>query len=409
LRLAVALLRLAKTQMTQELPTVIRDFSLVRGGPFLKLLRLLRLATPSSGLGPRSAVFFCILTWLPLLALSAMHGAAIGDGVRIPYLMDIPAAVRFLLAIPLMIVAERLINARVGDALKHLVRSGLVPDHSASAVESIVRTAQRLSDSALAELAGVAVVIVGTAYLRIEMSGSISSWQFVAGAEGATRTLAGWWYILISLPIFQFLFYRWIWRYVVWSWMLLRISRLDLRLIPIHPDRSAGLSVFGLTQVSFGILAIAASSVISAEYAEEFLLGATTITQSGPTIFGYVVLGFAILLGPLFVFSSALFRVQWKGLLDYGALADRYTLGFSRKWITGEAPAEEPLLGSADIQSLADLANSYGIIREMQIAPLDVRTVVLPILACIVVPLLPAVLAVVPIDQIAREIMLRLF
>jgi hypothetical protein len=308
-----------------------------------------------------------------------------------------------------MIAAERLIDARVRSSLKYLVRSGLAPDDGASQIETIVRTAQRLSDSALAELAGLAVVIVGTAYLRIEMSGSISSWQFVAGAEGVTRTPAGWWYILISLPIFQFLFYRWIWRYVIWSWMLWRISRLDLRLIPIHPDRSAGLSIFGLTQASFGILAIAASSVISAEYAEEFLLGATTIAQSGPAIFGYVVLAFTILLGPLFVFSSALFRVQWKGLLDYGALADRYTLGFNQKWITGEAFAEEPLLGSADIQSLADLANSYGIVREMQIAPLDMRTVVLPIFACIVAPLLPAALAVVPIDQIAREIMLRLF
>jgi hypothetical protein len=353
-------------------------------------------------------MFFCILTWLPLLALSAMQGGAFGDRVRIPCLMDIPTGARFLMAIPLMIAAERLIDARVGDALKHLVRSGLASDRDLPRVDTIVRAAQRLSDSTFAELAGLVVVIIGTAYLRVEMSGSISSWQFAAGAGGATRTLAGWWYILISLPVFQFLLYRWVWRYGIWSWMLWRISRLDLLLTPIHPDRSAGLGFFGFTQASFGILAIAASSVISAEYAEEFLLGATTITQSGPAILGYAVLVLAILLAPLFVFSGALFRVQAKALLDYGAFAEKYALGFDRKWIKGGAPAEEPLLGSADIQSLADLANSYGIIREMQIAPLDLRTVVLPVLGCIVAPLLPAALAAIPIDQIAREIMSRL-
>lgn len=395
--------------MTQELPGVIEDFSLVRGGPLLRSLRFLHLAMPSAGLGARSAVFFCAVTWLPLLILSTMHGTALHGGVAIPFLFDTPIAVRLLLAVPLLVMAERLIDARVSHALRHLVRSGLVRDRSVPAVESIARSAQRLSNSPLAELAGVAVVIVGTAYLRIEMSGPTSSWQFAPGAGDATRTAAGWWYILVSLPIFQFLVYRWIWRYVIWAWILWRISRLDLRLIPIHPDRAAGLSIFGPTQASFGILAIAASSVISAEYAEEFLLGATTFTQSGPAIFGYAILAFAILVAPLFVFSGALFRAQWKGLLDYGALGDRYSLDFDRKWIKGQAPGEEGLLGSADIQSLADLASSYAIIREMQMAPLDKLTVLLPILICIVAPLLPAALAVVPIDQIAREIITRLF
>ena len=198
------LILLQGADVTQELPAVIEGFSLVKGGPFVRILRFLHLARPSSGLGLPAAMFLCMLTWLPPLALSALQGTAI-SGVRIPYLFDLPTAIRFLLVIPLIIAAERLIDARVSGALKYLAGSGLVPDHSASAAESIVRTAQRLSNSALAELAGVAVVIIGTAYLRIELSGSASSWRFIAGGEGMSRTPAGWWYILVSLPIFQFL------------------------------------------------------------------------------------------------------------------------------------------------------------------------------------------------------------
>ncbi len=394
--------------MSQQPPAVIEDFSLVQGGPLYSLLHALRLTKPPFGLGARAAILLCLLTWLPLLALSVLQGTAIGTGVKIPFLLDFPVAVRFLLVVPLMIVAERVIDARVTGALRDLAGSGLVADRTVPAFETMLRRARRLSNSALAEVAGLAVVIVGVAYLRLELSGSLDGWQFQPSSEGVTRSLAGWWYILVSIPIFQFLFYRWTWRYLVWSWMLWRISRLDLQLIPTHPDRVAGLSIFGLAHASFGVLAFAISSVISAEYAQAFLLGATTITQSELTIFGYVVLMLVVFLGPLFVFSGVLRRVQLKGLQDYGALADRYTLEFDRKWIKGQAPAEEPLLGSADIQSLASLASSYAVIGQIRYAPADPLTVLLPIFACIVVPLLPAALTVVPVDQIVREIMTRL-
>ena len=395
--------------MSQQQPAVTEDFSLVQGGPLYSLLLALRLTKPPSGLGARAAVLLCLLTWLPLLALSVLQGTAIGTGVKIPFLLDFPVAVRFLLVIPLMIVAERVIDARVTGALRDLAGSGLVANSTVPAFEAMLRGAQRLSNSMLAEVAGVAVVIVGVAYLRLELSGSLARWQFLPSSEGAVRPLAGWWYILVSIPVFQFLFYRWIWRYLVWSWMLWRISRLDLQLIPTHPDRVAGLGILGPAHAGFGVLAFAISSVISAEYAQEFLLGATTIAQSELAIFGYLILMLIVFLGPLFVFPGVLMRIQLNGLRDYGALANRNTLEFDRKWIKGRASAEVPLLGSADIQSLADLANSYAVISQIRYAPMDPRTVLLSIFGCIMVPLLPAALTAVPVDQIVREILTRLF
>ena len=391
-----------------QVPSSIENFSLFRGDPLFRLMRALRLGHPLKGLGVRSALALCALTWLPLLALSLAQGLAIGNGVKIPFLFDFAASVRFLLALPLMIMVERLVDIRISGVLKHLVQSGLVADDALSTLQSIAGTAQRLCNSVLGEVAGLALVVFGVIYLRIEISGSLTSWQFLPDSPGSSRTLAGWWYILVSIPVFQFLFYRWIWRYLIWTWMLWRISRLDLRLIPTHPDRAAGLSIIGLAQLGFAILADALSTVISAAYAQDFLLGTTTIGEAEVTVVGYVILMLAIFLTPPCFFTGVLFRVQLIGLRDYGALANRYTLDFHRKWIEGKAPAGEPLVGSADIQSLADLANSYAVIRTILYAPLDPGTVLLPIVACIVLPLLPATLTAVPIHQIAHEIITRL-
>jgi hypothetical protein len=61
---------------------------------------------------------------------------------------------------------------------------------------------------------------------------------------------------------------------------------------------------------------------------------------------------------------------------EYGGLAARYTREFHEKWIRGRAPADEPLVGSADIQSLADLANSYEVVRGTRAVPFGRDTII---------------------------------
>jgi hypothetical protein len=51
-------------------------------------------------------------------------------------------------------------------------------------------------------------------------------------------------------------------------------------------------------------------------------------------------------------------RAKRHGLLEYARLGSEYTGDFDRKWLREARPAEETLLGTADIQSLADLSNS---------------------------------------------------
>jgi hypothetical protein len=69
------------------------------------------------------------------------------------------------------------------------------------------------------------------------------------------------------------------------------------------------------------------------------------------------------------MFTRRLAIAKRSGLARYGQLAQDYVEGFERKWIVHDPPLKEDLLGADDIQSLADLANSYSIVSSMRTVP----------------------------------------
>jgi hypothetical protein len=110
-----------------------------------------------------------------------------------------------------------------------------------------------------------------------------------------------------------------------------------------------------------------------------------------------------VLLAPLLVFTPKLFAVKRRGLLEYSSLANEYTQAFDRKWVRKEVPEGEPLLGSGDIQSLADLGNSFTFVRNMRPFPVDLNGVI-PLIVATALPMLPLVLTVYPFDELVLKI-----
>jgi len=384
------------------------DFSLTKGGPFFKLMVRSGLMKPEFARPARRATFLAVFTWLPLLILSLVQGLAFDGPVELPFLWDFAVHVRFLICVPLLIIAEVLLDARTRAVVKHFVDSKLVQVKDYPAFESVVRQAGRLRDSLLAEAIIVGVVIVGVIFLRIEYSGSASTWQVLVSEAGRIRTLAGWWYLFLAIPFFQFLVARWVWRFLIWSHFLRSLSKMDLRLIPIHPDLAAGLGFLSPAQAKYGIIVFAVSSVIAAKIGEEILYGGASLLDYKIIIGGYVVMMLIVLLAPLLVFTPKLLMVKRRGLLEYSALGNEYTEAFDRKWIRKEVPEGEPLLGSSDIQSLADLGNSFQFVRNMRAFPID-RNSILPIVVATVLPMLPLVLTVYPFDELVLKIIGFLF
>lgn len=117
-----------------------------------------------------------------------------------------------------------------------------------------------------------------------------------------------------------------------------------------------------------------------------------------------IVVLLIVFTGPLMVFAPKLFRLKQDGLLRYGMLASHYTQLFDSKWVDGINTSEEPLLGTADIQSLADLGNSYELIRKMRAVPIQLSDFIAMALPG-VIPALPLAATVMPVSEILKDIL----
>ena len=231
--------------------------------------------------------------------------------------------------------------------------------------------------------------------LRTDLPG-VSTWRHAA--DGGL-TLAGWWYTLVCLPVFQFLFWRWGWRLLIWTRLLWRLSRLNLQLIPTHPDRSGGLAVLGVVHVDLAPLSFAVSAILSASYAEQMLFGGVPLTSFAISIASTVIGSTLALIAPLIFFVPKLIDVKQRALLEYGTLAADYTRAFAAKWLRTDPPPDEPILGSADIQSLADLGSSFNLIRGISPLPITMSQAIMLVVAA-TLPFTPLILLVIPLDQL---------
>jgi hypothetical protein len=387
-----------------------RDFSLVLGGPLFQLLHRARLTDDALAMAHRRVIVISLCAWLPLLVLATLEGRLLEGVASVPFLFDIEVHIRYLVALPLFVVAELVVHQRVGPLVQQFIERNLIPEGAMARFDAAIASAFRLRNSMPAELLLIALVygigslVIWRQYLALDTT----TWYATPSAGGSKLTLAGIWYGYVSVPIFQFLLCRWYFRLFIWARLLWQVSRIELSLIPTHPDRAGGLGFLAETAYSLAVLAVAHGAVLAAMLADRiFFLGAALI-QFKAEIAAMVVFLLCVVLGPLLVFAPQLARVKRRGLLEYGALAERYVRGFDAKWLRGGAPADEPFVGSGDIQSLADLGNSYEMVRTMRIAPIT-RGAVLLIVAATLAPAAPLLLTIMPLEQLLKTLFGMLF
>jgi hypothetical protein len=371
------------------------SFSLCKGGPVYAAGRWLGISNRSTGLW-QLGIVIALLTWLPLLALNAFE-VGLRQRQEIPLLHSIGTHVRLLLCIPMFFVAEALFDTRAPDALRRILEIRLVLPGQIPRLTQALQRAVRRRDWWLMEAALVALTIALIWFgLRTDTSVTASTWR--TNSDGGLSA-AGWWYTLVSIPTFQFLVWRWTWRLLIWGALLWELSRLDLQLIPTHPDGAGGLGVLGVTHVDLAPLAFAGCAVLSANYAEQILYGNVPVSAFAVSLTAAVIGTTLALILPLLFFSPRLIDVKQRALLEYGTLAAHYTRSFAAKWLKTDPPPDEPILGTPDIQSLADLATSFGLIQGMSTVPIS-RTQILFILANAALPFVPLGLLAFPLDEL---------
>jgi len=388
-------------------PTLLadpQDFSLVLGGPLYQLWRRLFLTGPALELVARRMITIPAVAWLPLLLLTTYERFIVGRAVPVPFLYDLEVQARYLVAIPLLLLAEVVVHQRIRGVIRNFVDTGLVTPEALPGFRAAIGNSMRLRNSMIVEVAMVVFVFgFGWAIWRGDSALTSSTWYATVDGAQTRMTIAGWWYVHVSIPIFQLLLLRWYFRCIVWFLFLRSVSRLPLRLMPTHPDRAGGLGFLGLASHAFVPVILAQSVVVAASVGSKILFQGQTLVSFQYEIVGFVLLQFLLVLGPPCAFVKTLLALKRQGRQEYGVLAARYTAEFHSKWIQGNAPPGEPLIGSADIQSLADLANSYDVVGEMKPAPFGKDTIV-QIVGAIAIPLLPLALTIVPAEEIIKKL-----
>jgi len=386
------------------------DFSLVLGGPLYQVLRRTHLVGDALQLLRRRLIVLTFLAWVPLLVLSVVQGHAWGTSVTLPFLNDIELHVRFLVATPLLILAELIVHQRMQPVVLQFLERGLIRDSDRAKFDAAIAEAMRLRNSVWAEgLLLTFVYVVGVGLLwRTQIALPVSSWHG-APVDGAWRpTMAGWWLGCVSLPLFQFLLIRWYFRLFVWARFLWQVSRLDLTIMPTHPDRCGGLGFLGGIIYAFSPVLVAQGATLTGMMANRIFYAGAKLPEFKVELIGLVAVMVCAVLAPLLVFSAKLEAAKRKGLREHGALAQRYVREYDRKWLRGGAPPDEPLVGSADIQSLADLGNSFEVLKEMKYVPFGLSTV-FQLAVITLLPVLPLTLTMISLEELLERLLKMVF
>jgi hypothetical protein len=380
-------------------------FTLLAGGPLFQLMCRAGVIDESlSGLPARIGIIVA-LTWLPLVVLTLVEGTLVHPAPEVSFLGDFGCQARFLVTVPLLMIAERVVHDRLQPLVAQFRARGLVRPEGLEGYAEAFRKAYRLRNSGVAEALLLAAVFVTSfviaRYRYVEMFPV--SWYVRPG--GRELSLAGMWFVFFSLPLFQFLLLRWYFLLTIWAVFLFRVARLPLRLESLHPDKAGGLAFLGASLIAFLPLAAAHGVIVSSALVDQIYYAGSKLTEFKGVIIAAAALTLAVFAGPLLVFVPVLSRTRRAGLLEYGRVAKYYTREFREKWIdsAGPDPDDEPMLGSGDIQSLADLGNSYAVAEQMRILPLT-RAGVMQFLVAFLLPITPLLLTIMPAEELAQTL-----
>lgn len=373
-------------------PRTDHPFSLTRGGLFYHLLHAGRLVDRD---GKLRWLLLVSIAWLPLVA-DAIVQLAFGRGLD-STLRDAPTHVRILVTLPLLVFAEHLLETRCQVAVRSVHEEGIV---QCAPLDAILDHTEHLRDSRLVEGA-LAVGMLGSGQASLW---GLTSWSNLVHPldHSMAMSFANLWCTAIIIPLVQFMVLRWLWRWLLWAYVLARLSRLPLSLNAIHPDQAAGLKILSSPIDAFALYVAAYASLASVAWMVKLHDHRATLETINSTFFAFVIAAVVVACCPLLVFFRDLYRARDRDTRDYHALAREYVDEFRRKWITGRADAP-PVLGTSDIQGLNDLIGSYKAADSTRLYPFGVRDVI-NVCAGALVPMVPLVFTVASVSKVATRL-----
>lgn len=376
------------------------------GGPPFMLEGWLHLRRQGKLSAFREAALICCAAWLPLAVLATLQGNLITAGRAGSFLLDIAVHARYLVALPVLVLAHSACIPRLSSIAQNFLESYLVADRDRLRFESDVNSTKRLRDSPLVEIVVILLAYAFVLILTLEVPRHLLPGWYLSESDtpgGLRLSAAGWWHTLVSLPLLLVLILGWIWRVMLWGRFLWCMSRLDLRLLPSHPDRAAGLRFAGHSLRAFAVPAFGLSAIVAGGIANRVLHEGAALVAYINLMAGIVLLVLLLFASPLLVFSGKLLTCWQRGVIEYGTLANRVGQEFERNWLNRSKPfAEEPLEAPA-FSAVTDLYQIVANVYAMRLVPIDAMSMLL-LIGATLLPLLPVWLLSAPLDEMLRNL-----
>jgi len=335
--------------------------------------------------------------------LAAIQSFAIGQDKLTDLLLDFAVHARNLVAVPLFILAESFTLSTLGKTARHFVEAELIRDQDRPRFESIAANIRRLLNSKVVEIL-VVLLAYCTALILIRLISveTILDWHMLT-KERLSFSWAGWWHVLVSIPLILILLFGWLWRLLLWNVFLWRVSRLDLHLVPAHPDLSGGLQFVGASLRAFPMLSFALGAVVAGGVANRVVHQGMHLIDFKYIIATLLVAILIVFVAPLMFFTRRILQARRRGIFEYGALAGAVGRQMEHKWVERNGSVDDAALDVQHFSATTDLYQVVSNVYQIKTAPLDLQDLVAVIVAMLL-PFVPVLLYEIPLNVILPDI-----
>lgn len=375
------------------------EVSIIRGGPFYRVQHAVGLIREDHWNLGRRTTLLIVIGWLPLLLITLLTNFR---GLH-SFLTDYRVHARLLIAVPALLFGEIYMESRLRGVLIHLRKSGLLDAPDMAHMHGVVADVVRARDAWLPELAVLVLLIVHTIVSYKGLVGD-TPWLAQVAGDAIRLTAAGWYAVVVSAPLFQFLLGLGLWKWLLWTFFAFKLSRRKLLVVATHPDEHGGLGFLGLTASAFAPVAFAATSVIAATWRYDIVHhGAKLMDFKLPAIALLAIIA-VIALGPLVFFIPRLMALRRQGILEYGILAQLHSAEFHEKWISHREGHEAEFLAAPESSTLNNFGNVYEKIKALKPFPADAGSLYI-LAAAVAIPALPVVLTQIPVSVVLTDLL----
>jgi hypothetical protein len=354
-------------------------FSLFHGDRFNRLFAALHASQDARFTILKRCVIVVMLTWVPVAVLALWSGLYGGGMTTTNFFADFAAHAQFLIAMPLFMLAEPIVEASTRIADRQFVDCGIIRPQDLHQMRRVHVLIRGLRVSPWPDIAFLVIAYVLSLVILIPEFNAqpLPTWHVKDYAQWRALTAPGAWEFLIALPLLNYTWLRFVWKIVMWTIYLERVSRLRLDLHPAHPDLTGGIGFISITQGRFAlfILAYGVSNIAATVGYEIAILhyDLSAVPVWGPLL-GFTIGAPLLFTLPLLMFTAQLYRSKQYALSLYRERVTEHSRVVEQRWRERHRSAESAVEEVRELTELSALGTMFTRIQTMRVVPFDMRS-----------------------------------